>query len=80
MDGRIDIVGVVTVPIASPDGGSGVALVLVPRSGVVCCSTGMGIYCSPFWGGDFRVMFGAGVRITRGGALNRRRRRGGAER
>ena len=42
MDGRTDIVGVVTVPIASPDGGSGVALVLVPLSGVVCCSTGMG--------------------------------------
>ena len=77
MDGRTDIVGVVTVPIASPDGGSGVALVLVPRSG---CSTGMGIYCSPFWGGDFRVMFGVGVRVTRGGALNRRGRRGGAER
>ena len=43
----------------------------------------MGIYCSSFWGidaGDFRVMFGVGVRVTRGGALNRLGRRRGAER
>ena len=42
----------------------------------------MGKYCSSFWGidaGDFRVMFGVDVRVTRGGALNRRGQRGGAE-
>jgi len=69
MDGRTHMVGVVTLPMASPDG-SGV--VLVPRYGVFCCSTGMGIYFSPFWGID--VDFG--VRVTRGGALNRLGRRG----
>ena len=74
------MVGVVTVPIASLDGCIGVALVLVSRSGV---PSGMGIYCSSFWGndaGDFRGMLGVCVRVTRGGALNRLGRRRGAER
>ena len=78
--GRTDMVGVVTVPMASPNGGIGAVLVLVPRYGVL---SGMGIYCSSFWGidaGDFRVMFGVGVRVTRGGALNCLGRRRGAER
>jgi len=67
MDGRTHMVGVVTLPMASPDG-----VVLVPRYGVFCC---LGIYCSPFWGIDVDsgVIFGVGVR---GGALNRLGRRG----
>lgn len=65
MDGRADMVGVVTLPMAS---GS------VPRYGVLCC--GVGIWCSPFWGVDFGVIFSVAVRVTRGGALIRLRRRG----
>lgn len=72
------VVDMVAVPMASPGGvlSTGVVIVVsVPRYRVFCCSTGMGIYWSPFWGGDF------GVRVvTRGGALNRLgRREGGAE-